>query len=93
MKKDKWQIEREQIEEKQKQGMKSLTKEQLNTIVTSHETLKNILTMLNECQDLYLSDIRKLDDMYWQINNNFNFKGDTKWTEKIIYLLKQYSAI
>lgn len=76
MKKDTWQIEREQIEEKQKQGMKSLTKEQLNTIVTSHKTLKNILTMLNECQDLYLSDIRKLDDMYWQINNNFNFKGD-----------------
>ena len=52
--------------------MKSLTQDQLSAIKFTHETLSNALDMLTECNDLYLSDISKLNDAFWKIKNEFN---------------------
>ena len=67
-----YQEERERQTKKNNIGMSKLTEKQLQSIKKTHETLSNALDMLGECQDLYLSDIRELDNCYWQLNHNFN---------------------
>ena len=73
---DDYQAERERQTKKNNIGMSKLTEKQLKSIKKTHETLSNALEMLRDCQDLYLSDIRELDNCYWQLNNNFNLDND-----------------
>ena len=73
-KKEKWEIERDRQELLRKKAMKSLTKEQINAINFTHETLSSALDMLAECNDLYLSDIHKLNDAFWKLKHQFNLK-------------------
>jgi len=73
-KKEKWEIERDSQELLRKKAMKSLTKEQINAINFTHETLSSALDMLAECNDLYLSDIHKLNDAFWKLKHQFNLK-------------------
>jgi len=75
-KKTNYQEERERQTKKNNIGMSKLTEKQLQSIKKTHETLSNALDMLRECQDMYLSDIRELDNCYWQLNNNFNLDND-----------------
>ena len=71
-KKTEWQIERDKADALRAKAMKSLTANQLNAIKETHKTLENALDMLSEMNDLYLSDIRKLDDAFWKLQNEFN---------------------
>jgi len=73
-KKEKWEIERDSQELLRKKAMKSLTKEQINAINFTHETLSSALDMLAECNDLYLSDIHKLNDAFWKLKHQFNLE-------------------
>ena len=50
----------------------NLTKEQIDAINFTHETLRDALSMLTECHDLYLSDINKLNDAFWKLKHQFN---------------------
>ena len=54
--------------------MQGLTTEQLNAIKEVHKALEEALAMLYECQDLYLSDIRKLDNSFYRIQREFNLE-------------------
>ena len=74
-KKTEWEIERDKAHAIRAKAIKSLTVDQLNAIKETHKTLENALSMLSEMNDLYLSDIRKLDDAFWKIKNEFNL-GD-----------------
>ena len=73
-KKDEWQLERERKDALRSKSMKSLTVDQLNAIKETHSSLGNALSMLSEINDLYLSDIRKLDDAFWKLKNEFNLE-------------------
>jgi len=75
-KKTEWEIERDKADAIRAKAMKSLTSDQLNAIKETHKTLGDALNMLSEMNDLYLSDIRKLDNAFWKIKNEFNLKGD-----------------
>lgn len=46
---------------------KDLTDEQKAAITGMLEAVDNAVNMVSECQDLYLSDIRKLEDMRWKL--------------------------
>ena len=70
--KNKWELEIDKKNALRKKAMKSLTQDQLSAIKFTHETLSNALDMLTECNDLYLSDISKLNDAFWKIKNEFN---------------------
>jgi|TARA_R110001592_G_scaffold324115_1_gene603605 hypothetical protein len=70
-KKNEWEIQRDKQNALRAKTMKSLTADQLNAIKQTHKTLSDALDMLRECNDLYLSDIRKLDDAFWQLKNQF----------------------
>ena len=75
-KKNEYQIEREREEAIIKKTMKGLTSDQLKAIEETHKSLANALSMLTETNDLYLSDIRKLDDAFWKLKHQFNLKGE-----------------
>jgi len=73
-KKTEWQIEREENEAIRKKAMKDLTIDQVRAIKETHEALKNALSMLSECNDLYISDVRQLDAAFWALQNQFNLE-------------------
>ena len=75
-KKNQYQIEREKEEAIIKKTMKGLTSDQLKAIDETHKSLANALSMLTETNDLYLSDIRKLDNAFWKLKHQFNLKGE-----------------
>jgi|TARA_R110001599_G_scaffold6200_1_gene30774 hypothetical protein len=75
-KKNEYQIEREREEAIIKKTMKGLTSDQLKAIDETHKSLANALSMLTETNDLYLSDIRKLDNAFWKLKHQFNLKGE-----------------
>ena len=72
--KNQWQIERDKADALRTKAMKSLTVDQLNAIKETHKTLEDALSMLSEMNDLYLSDIRKLDNAFWKLKNEFNLE-------------------
>ena len=72
--KTEWQIERAKKDVIRANAMKYLTKDQLNTIKETYKVLENALAMLSEMNDLYLSDIRKLDNAFWKLKNEFNLE-------------------
>jgi hypothetical protein len=74
-KKTEWEIDRDKAHALRAKAIKSLTVDQLNAIKETHKTLENALSMLSEMNDLYISDIRKLDNAFWKIKNEFNL-GD-----------------
>ena len=69
---DEYQARRERQAKLNKIGMSKLTEKQLQSIKMVHKTLSQTLDMLVECKDLYLSDIRNLEDCFYKIQNNFN---------------------
>jgi len=75
-KKNEWEIQRDKQNALRAKTMKSLTADQLNAIKQTHKTLSDALDMLRECNDLYLSDIRKLDDAFWKLKNEFNLENN-----------------
>ena len=75
-KKDKWEIERDEQDALKTKAMKSLTVDQLNAIKETHKTISNCLMMIRDCNDLYMSDIAKLEDSFWQLKNQFVLEND-----------------
>ena len=72
---DHYKAQRDKQDALKTKAMKSLTADQLNAIKQTHKTLSDALDMLRECNDLYLSDIRKLDDAFWKLKNEFNLEN------------------
>ncbi len=75
-KKNEYEIERDKQKLLRKKAMNSLTKEQIDAINFTHETLRDALGMLTECHDLYLSDINKLNDAFWKLKHQFNLENN-----------------
>ena len=77
--KNQWQIERDKIDALREKSMKSLTVDQLNAIKETHQTLADVLEMIRDCNDIYLSDARKLDNaLKWKLRNEFNLE-ENNW--------------
>lgn len=68
-----WEIAREAIRKERAKAMRDLTPEQLEAIQKTHDQLRRALDCLRECDDLWLSDIRELNDCWFQLHQNFNF--------------------
>lgn len=50
---------------------KDLREDQRAAIKDMLEAADNILYMISDCKDLYLSDIRRLEDMKWRLYRMF----------------------
>ena len=73
-KKSEWQIKADKEQAERAKAIKAMTKEQIETIKEAEKTIGACLDMLFECQDLYLSDMHKLNNVYWAIKNQFNLE-------------------
>jgi len=73
-KKTEWQIQADKEQAERAKAIKAMTKEQIETIKEAEKTIGACLDMLFECQDLYLSDMHKLNNVYWAIKNQFNLE-------------------
>jgi|TARA_B110000285_G_scaffold53395_1_gene60831 hypothetical protein len=72
--KAKWELDRDKRDALKKKAMSSLTVEQLHAIKETHKALRHVLSIIADCNDMYLSDVRKLDDAFWKIRNAFNLE-------------------
>ena len=72
--KNQWEIERDKEDALRTKAMNSLTVDQLNAIKETHKALRHVLSIIADCNDMYLSDVRKLDDAFWKIRNAFNLE-------------------
>jgi len=75
-KKDKWEIERDEQDALKTKAMKSLTVEKLHAIKETHKTIPNCLMMIRDCNDLYMSDIGKLENSFWKLKHQFLLEND-----------------
>ena len=57
---------------KNKKGIDGMTEEQMKAVKEIERHLSSALQMLFECQDMYLSDIRNLEQSMWDLRRNFN---------------------
>ena len=73
-KKTEWEIERDKADAIRAKAMMSLTVDQAKAIKETYKALEDALSMLSEMNDLYLSDIRKLDNAFWKLRNEFNLE-------------------
>ena len=73
-KKNEYQIERERQKAVNKKAIASLTSEQMQAIKQTHKALDDALTMLRDCQDLYLSDINNMNEAFYTLQHQFNLE-------------------
>jgi len=71
-KKTEWEIQQAKIDADRKKAMKSMTEEQIEVIRKTHNALEDVLTNIQDIEDIYLSDIRALNECMWKLKHEFN---------------------
>ena len=74
--KSKWELERDKQDALRKKAKKSLTQDQLVAIEKTYKALDGVLLNIREIEDIYLSDIRKLDNCLWKLKHEFNLEDN-----------------
>ena len=68
----------ELIEIARQKGIQGMTEEQMKAIKETERHLSSALQMIFECQDMYMSDIRNLEQSMWDLRRSFNL-GMKDW--------------
>ena len=66
-----WQKEFNKRLQDNKKNYELLNEVQQNAIKSAEKTMKNVVQMLEECNDLYISDVRKLSEAQWKLYEAF----------------------
>jgi len=64
--------ESELIEINRKKGIDDMTDEQMKAVKETERHLSSALQMIFECQDMYMSDIRNLEQSMWDLRRAFD---------------------
>ena len=64
--------ESELIEIARQKGIQGMSEEQMKAVKEAEKHLSSALQMLFECQDMYLSDIRNLEQSMWDLRRAFD---------------------
>ena len=75
-KKTEWEIQQAKIDADREKAMKSMTEEQIEVIRKTHNALEDVLTNIQDIEDIYLSDIRALNECMWKLKYEFNLGKD-----------------
>ena len=62
----------ELIEISRQKGIQGMSEEQMKAVKETEKHLSSALQMLFDCQDLYLSDIRNLEQSMWDLRRSFD---------------------
>jgi len=66
-----WEIAREAMIVANKKALDLLPEQQTEAIKLTIKTLESVTNMLSETNDMYLSDLRKLESARWKLYNAF----------------------
>ena len=72
--KSKWELERDKQDVLRKKAKKHLTQDQLVAIEKTYKAIEGVLLNIREIEDIYLSDIRKLDNCLWKLKHEFKLE-------------------
>jgi len=64
--------ESELIEIARQKGIQGMTDEQMKAVKETERHLSSALQMIFECQDMYMSDIRNLEQSMWDLRRAFD---------------------
>jgi hypothetical protein len=64
--------EYESLEISRQKGIQGMSEEQMKAVKETEQHLSSALQMLFDCQDLYLSDIRNLEQSMWDLRRSFD---------------------
>jgi len=64
--------ENESLEITRQKGIQGMSEEQMKAVKETEKHLSSALQMLFDCQDLYLSDIRNLEQSMWDLRHSFD---------------------
>ena len=71
--------ESELIEINRKKGIDGMTDEQMKAVKETVRHLSSALQMIFECQDMYMSDIRNLEQSMWDLRRAFDLDRRDWW--------------
>ena len=60
------------IEITRQKGIQGMSEEQIKAVKETKQHISSALQMLFECQDMYLSDIRNLEQSMWDLRRAFD---------------------
>jgi hypothetical protein len=66
-----WKVAHEAMLQSNRDTMALLSDTQSKAITTAKDTLELVLDMITQTNDMYLSDVRKLEDARWQLYSAF----------------------
>ena len=69
--KSEWEIAREAMIVANKKALDLLPEQQTEAIKLTMKTLESVTNMLSETNDMYLSDLRKLESARWKLYSAF----------------------
>ena len=72
--KPEWQVKHEEMLESNKEALALLSETQNKAIKTTIDTLESVVDMITESNDMYLSDVRKLENARWELFHAFRTK-------------------
>lgn len=74
----------------------NITHKQRKEFLEAYNNLRTILQSIHECQDIWMSDIRKLESMEWLMRSTMKFvpqkddEGNSSWYQD--YVLEDLSV-
>ena len=71
-----WDKQREKDHADRQKGINKLSQEQRDAVKKAYDAISGAMISLHECQDLWMSDVKKLDDSMWQLRRQFNLEGN-----------------
>ena len=66
-----WKVAHEAMLKSNRETMALLSDTQSKAITTAKDTLELVLDMITQTNDMYLSDVRKLEDARWKLYEAF----------------------
>jgi hypothetical protein len=70
-----WDKQREKDRACRQKSIDKLSEEQREAVKKAYDAISSAMMSLNECQDLWMSDVKNLDDSMWQLRRQFNLEG------------------
>jgi hypothetical protein len=71
-----WDEQREQERGERQGRLDQLSKEQREAVREAYNAISGAMMSLHECQDLWMSDVKNLDNCMWQLGRQFNLQED-----------------
>ena len=75
MEKQDWKIEHDKKVKAREEGMKAMSDAQMKAVDLAYISLRDALSYIQDCWDLQISDVSKMEQAMWSLHHEFNKGG------------------